>query len=74
MNIVEKAIKHLDPPTQAELARACGQRPQAVTRWIKTGRVPAAHVLAVEAATAGAVSRHDLRPDVFGEAPEAKAA
>ena len=67
MNIVEAAVSKLSPPSQAELARVCGQKPQAVTRWIATAKVPARHVLAIEAATG--VSRHDLRPDVFGPAP-----
>ncbi|WP_282259683.1 YdaS family helix-turn-helix protein [Stenotrophomonas sp. PS02301] len=64
MNIVESAISKLSPPSQAELARVCGQKPQAVTRWLAKGVVPAVHVLAIEAATG--VSRHLLRPDVFG--------
>lgn len=40
---------------------------------IATGRRKASHVLAraIETATAGQVTRYDLRPDVFGEAPVA---
>ncbi len=34
------------------------------------GRVPAERVLAIEAATHGKVTRYDLRPDVFGPAPD----
>ncbi len=33
-------------------------------------RVPAHRCLAIEAATKGAVTRYELRPDVFGPAPE----
>ena len=51
----------------AALARLCNQKPQAVTRWRRENRVPAKHCLAIEAATG--VSRHDLRPDVFGPPP-----
>lgn len=42
---------------------------QAVGKWLKAG-VPPERVLDVEAATLGAVSRHDLRPDIYPrEAP-----
>lgn len=71
MNPVESAISRLTPPSQAELARVCGQKPQAVTRWLAKGVVPAVHVLTIEAATG--VSRHLLRPDVFGPMPEVSA-
>ncbi|GGD58015.1 YdaS family helix-turn-helix protein [Pseudoxanthomonas indica] len=63
-----RAINHLTPPTQAALARVCGQKPQAVTRWLKT-KAPAKHCVAIEEATGGVVTRYDLRPDVFGSAP-----
>lgn len=46
------------------LARAIGLRSQAVSQWF---RVPAARVLDVERVTG--VSRHELRPDVFGSEP-----
>ena len=32
--------------------------------------LPARHVLPLERACLGAVTRHELRPDVFGPAPE----
>lgn len=47
------------------MARLLGVKPQAVNQWAKGRRpIPARHVLAIEAATG--VSRHVLRPDVFG--------
>lgn len=49
---------------QTEFASHVGASQQLVSYWVKTGRVGAAHVLNVEAATG--VSRHDLRPDIFG--------
>jgi DNA-binding transcriptional regulator YdaS (Cro superfamily) len=67
MNPVKKAVDLLD--SQANLARVCGQPPQAVTRWLREGRVPAKYAPLIEAATDGAVTRHDLRPDIFGAAP-----
>lgn len=54
---------------QVALARILGVNPSLISQWV-TGRlkVAARHCLAIEAATG--VSRHDLRPDVFGPAPE----
>lgn len=46
------------------LARQIGITSQAISQW---DRVPAERVLAVETATG--VSRHDLRPDIYGPAP-----
>ncbi|GAN49669.1 Cro/CI family transcriptional regulator [Methylobacterium radiotolerans] len=54
---------------KAALARAIGISTQAVDKW---DVVPAERVLKVEEITG--VSRHDLRPDVFGPAPEEIAA
>ena len=54
--------------TQADLARAMGLKPQAILKWKR--QVPADRVLAVEALTG--ISRHEIRPDVFGE-PDAAA-
>jgi len=53
---------------QRALAQRLHVHPALVSQWA-TGRRPMAahHVLAVEAATG--VSRHSLRPDVFGEPP-----
>lgn len=67
MNAIERAIEMLG--SAAAVGRACGQKPQAVTRWRRTGKVPAHHVTSIEAATNGAVTRHSLRPDVFGPDP-----
>jgi DNA-binding transcriptional regulator YdaS (Cro superfamily) len=54
---------------QSALARVCGVKQGHVWHWLnKSLRVPAEHVLAVESATGGAVSRQELRPDIFGDA------
>ena len=54
---------------QSALARACGVKQGHVWHWLnKSLRVPAEHVLAVEAATGGSVTRYDLRPDIFEKA------
>lgn len=46
------------------LAKKLGLKPQGVSQWTQ---VPAKHALAVEELTG--VSRHDLRPDIYGPAP-----
>jgi len=49
---------------QAATARICDVSQPAVWKWLQSGkRLPAEHVLAVEAATG--VSRHLLRPDIY---------
>lgn len=66
--ICEKAKTIAGGP--AALAKAIGGlTSQAVSQWKK---IPAERVLDVESVTG--ISRHDLRPDVFGEAPETAAA
>jgi len=50
-----------------KLAASIGVAQNVVSNWRKRGKVPAEHVLAIEAATG--VSRHLLRPDVFGPEP-----
>lgn len=63
--MIERAINILG---LAGLARVLGVSPQAVHKWRST-RVPAERCATVEKATGGAVTRYDLRPDVFGPAP-----
>lgn len=55
-----RAIKRAGGHTA--LAARLGISAQAVWKWC---RVPAERVLAVEAATNGEVTRHDLRPDLY---------
>lgn len=73
MNAIKRAVKEVKGG-QAGLARTLGVFPQAVSQWVKGERpVPAHHCIPIEEATEGAVSRHDLRADVFGPAPEDRA-
>lgn len=64
MNAIATVVEKLGAG-QAGVARLLGVTPQAVNQWVSGNRpVPPRHVLAIEAATG--VSRHLLRPDVFG--------
>ncbi|KAF1016212.1 MAG: hypothetical protein GAK31_01701 [Stenotrophomonas maltophilia] len=66
MNAIAIATEKLGTG-QAGIARLLGVTPQAVNQWVSGNRpVPPRHVLAIEGATG--VSRHLLRPDVFGPA------
>lgn len=60
--------------SQAELARRLGEpvQQQHVWNWVNRagGRVPPEQCIPIERAVDGAVTRYDLRPDVFGPAPE----
>lgn len=67
MTPLEKAKKAAG--SSKELARRIGVTPQAVSQW---DEVPVSRVLAVERETG--ISRHELRPDVYGPAAEAVAA
>lgn len=53
-----------------KLATAIGLGQNVVSNWKARGKVPADKCLAIEEATGGKVTRHDLRPDVFGAPPE----
>lgn len=70
MNAIDRALEAVGGK-QTELASRISVTPQALYQWINNLRpVPAKHCIAIEQATDGAVTRYDLRPDVFGTAPE----
>jgi len=58
--------------TQQRLAELLGVKSPSIAEWRKRKRVPAERCIAIETLTSGAVTRYDLRPDVFGPAPKAK--
>jgi len=62
---LEKAIRIANG--QSALARLIGKKVRQghVYYWLKVGRVPAGYVLAIERATGGQVTRHELRPDLY---------
>lgn len=57
--------------SQSIFASRLGIRCASISGWRKRRRIPVDRCLAIESMTAGAVTRYDLRPDVFGEAPAA---
>ncbi len=59
---IKKAVETVGG--QVAMADACNVKYQAVQRWIRSG-CPAERVLCVEQATGGAVTRHELRPDLY---------
>jgi hypothetical protein len=65
LQALRQAIRH-HLKSQVAVARAVGVSPQAVSEVLRRGkRVPAEWCLALETATAGAITRHDLRPDLY---------
>lgn len=60
---------------QTQLARLLGVKQANVWHWLnKAERVPGEYVLAIESATGGQVTRHDLRPDLYPDVQAADAA
>jgi DNA-binding transcriptional regulator YdaS (Cro superfamily) len=66
MNAVERAISILG--SQAKLAAACEVTQTAVHKWLYGADIRAENAIKVEKATNGAVTRQQLRPDIFGDA------
>jgi|GEM_PF-741000 len=50
--------------SEGKLAMKCDVKQQTVNYWRKKGRVPAKHILAVEQATNGKVTREQLLSDL----------
>lgn len=49
---------------QSRLARGLNVSPQVVQNWIKRGRISAMCAIEAEKITGGAITKHELRPDV----------
>lgn len=66
---LERAIEAAG--SQAELARRIGKKQAHIWNWLNRDKcVPAEVAIPIEQATEGKVTRHDLRPDIFGPAPK----
>lgn len=61
---IEAAIDDLG--SQAKLADAMGCSQQQISYLLKAKSITAEMAVKIDAATGGRVSRHDLRPDLFG--------
>ena len=67
LSSIDRAIAALG--SQQALADALGIRSPSISEWKDRG-VPPGRCIPIEQATGGAVTRYELRPDVFGDAPE----
>lgn len=65
MSALDRAVESAG--SQQALAQLLGIKPPSVSGWYDRRRVPAERCIAIEQATG--VSRHQLRPDVFGPEP-----
>ncbi|HHA2975910.1 TPA: transcriptional regulator [Stenotrophomonas maltophilia] len=65
MSALDRAVQSAG--SQQALAQLLGIKPPSVSGWYDRCRVPAERCIAIELATG--VSRHQLRPDVFGPDP-----
>lgn len=72
MNTLQRAYQHTFR-SRASFAAALGVSAEAVRKWERS-RAPAERCIEIEKLSGGAVSRYDLRPDVFGPAPTEQAA
>lgn len=65
MNVTDQVKRACDAAGgQAALARALGVSPAAVAHWCSGARpLPIRHIMPIERATGGAVTRRDLRPE-----------
>jgi len=64
---VDKAIDALGGLTKTAAALGI-DNPSVIANWRNRGQVPYARVLDVERVTG--ISRHELRPDIFGPSPK----
>lgn len=69
---IERAIEEVGG--QVAMAERLNISPQAVNKWARKKQAPADRCLEIEKATAGKVTRYQLRPDVFGTRPDRPAA
>lgn len=75
METLRAYLATLSPTEQSDYAARAGTTIGYLRKALSTKpRLDGALARRLDEESAGAVSRHDLRPDVFGEAPEAKAA
>lgn len=64
-DMIRKAIDHCG--SQSKLAKRAGCSQQQIAYLLKAENITAEMAIKIDHATEGAVSRRDLRPDVFGQ-------
>jgi DNA-binding transcriptional regulator YdaS (Cro superfamily) len=69
-NVFQKLVDHFG--SARKLAEALNVKPQSVGKW--RNQIPAERVREIERLTDRAVTRYEMRPDVFGETPDGEAA
>lgn len=67
MQALERAVKIAGG--QTALAEKIGKTQPQIAMWLKRRTVDPTACIPIETATDGAVTRYDLRPDVFGPPP-----
>lgn len=66
---IDKVIAKVGGPSA--LARALRIKPPTVIQWISGDRpIPGKRCIQIELACGGAVTRYELRPDIFGPTPK----
>lgn len=65
--MIERAVQHCG--SQSRLAKAAGCSQQQIAYLLRAKNITADMAKKIDEATEGTVSRHDLRPDIFGPAP-----
>lgn len=71
--LIQAAVEAIG--SQGAMAKAIGVTQPLVWQWCNGKRpVAAHHCVAIENATGGRITRYDLRPDVFGPAPQGQEA
>jgi DNA-binding transcriptional regulator YdaS (Cro superfamily) len=71
MSPLETALELIGGTVAA--ARKLGVKPAAISQMRKRGQAPSNRCVRIEELTNGRVTRYQLRPDVFGQAPPGKA-
>lgn len=70
---IEKAVRLAGNQTALShlLKDGCGIEvtPQAVQKWVAQGYVPSNRCRPIETVLKGAVTRYELNPEIFGDAP-----
>lgn len=62
---IERAIGHHG--SQVKLAEVIGCSQQQISYLLRAKNITADMALKIDSATGGAVSKHEMRPDIFGE-------